>query len=60
MYGLKNARYDGQLLAEPAEVLYQAPEMNLSNSWYGTPLFVFALGCLLLILLLNMLKAGHY
>ena len=38
MYGLKNARYDGQLLAEPAEVLYQAPEMNLSNSWYGTPL----------------------
>ena len=43
MYGLKNARYDGQLLAEPAEVLYQAPEMNLSNSWYGTPLFVFAL-----------------
>ncbi len=37
MYGLKNARYDGQLLAEPAEVLYQAPEMNLSNSWYGTP-----------------------
>ena len=57
MYGLKNARYDGQLLAEPAEVLYQAPEMNLSNSWYGTPLFVFALGCLLLILLLQYVKS---
>ena len=57
MYGLKNARYDGQLLAEPAEVLYQAPEMNLSNSWYGTPLFVFARGCLLLILLLQYVKS---
>lgn len=52
MYGLNTARTGGQRLAEDARVLYQAPERERQNPWYWNPMFVFAIGVVILIFLL--------
>lgn len=57
MYGLDSATYNGKPLAEKAEILYQAPSRPIQNPWYFTPWFVFGLGILLLILLLQKRKS---
>lgn len=53
MYGLDSATYNGSPLAEKTEILYQASPIKNSTPWYFTPWFVFSLGILLLILLLQ-------
>lgn len=52
MYGLNTARTEGQRLAEDARVLYQKPERAQQNPWYWNPVFVFAIGVILIIFLL--------
>lgn len=52
MYGLNTARTGGQRLVEDARVLYQAPERAQQNRWYWNPMFVFAIGVIILIVLL--------
>lgn len=56
MYGLNTARMNGQRLAKDAEILYQAPEPNIQNPWYQNPMFIFAIGTILLIILLHKLR----
>lgn len=57
MYGLDSAIYNNHHLATKAEILYQAPELNVRNPWYFNPFFVFAAGALLLILLLQKFRS---
>lgn len=57
MYGLNTAHFNNHPLAEKAEILYQAPEINNTTPWYFHPLFVFAIGVVLLILLIQQLKS---
>ncbi len=56
MYGLNSAQYNHQRLATDAVILYQAPENSVSLPWYFTPVFVFAFGAFLIILLLYKIK----
>lgn len=56
MYGLDSATYNGKPLAEKTEILYQASPSQISIPWYFNPWFVFSLGVLLLILLLQKKK----
>lgn len=53
MYGLDSAYYGGQKLAGNIETVYQAPELTVHNPWYASPLFVFTMAVLALILLLQ-------
>lgn len=57
MYRLDSAAYNGNRLAEQIEVIYQAPEQDLSTPWYLSPFFVFAVCTLALILLLQKYKS---
>lgn len=58
MYGLDTAIYEGGRLAENKEILYEAIEQDHSTPWYFSPLFVFAVGVVLLIVLLQTCKAA--
>ena len=53
MYGLDSATYNGKPLVEKTEILYQAPPLRVNTPWYLSPWFIFSLGVLLLILLLQ-------
>lgn len=57
MYGLNSAQYNHRRLATDATILYQAPENSVPNPWYFTPVFVFAFGVLLIILILYKSKS---
>lgn len=57
MYRLDSAAYNGNRLVEPIEVIYQAPEQDLSTPWYLSPFFIFAVCTLALILLLQKYKS---
>lgn len=57
MYGLDSATYNGKPLVEKTETLYQAPPLRVNTPWYLSPWFVFSLGVLLLILLLQNRKS---
>lgn len=57
MYRLDSAAYNGSRLVGPIEVIYQAPEQDLTTPWYLSPLFVFTLCTLALILLLQKRKS---
>ncbi len=53
MYSLDSATYNGKPLVEKTEILYQAPPLRVNTPWYLSPWFIFSLGVLLLILLLQ-------
>ena len=53
MYGLDSATYNGKPLVEKTEILSQAPPLRVNTPWYLSPWFIFSLGVLLLILLLQ-------
>lgn len=53
MYSLDSATYNGKPLVEKTEILYQAPPLLVNTPWYLSPWFIFSLGVLLLILLLQ-------
>lgn len=53
MYRLDSATYNGSPMAQPIEVLYQAPEHDFGTPWYLSPFFIFAICTLGLILLLQ-------
>ena len=57
MYGLDSATYNGKPLAEKTEIVYQVPAPRTNNPWFFSPWFVFSLGVLLLILLLENKKS---
>ncbi len=57
MYHLDSASYNGNALVQPIEKIYEAPEQDLSTPWYFSPFFVFTIGTLALILLLQKVKS---
>lgn len=56
MLGLNKAKINGQHLAEDTRILYQAPEPVIQNPWYLNPMFIFAVGAILIIFLLYKFK----
>lgn len=52
MYGLDTAFYNNQRLVENIEILYRAPKPQIHNPWYQNPVFVFAVGVILLLFFL--------
>lgn len=52
MYGLKTATLQQQRLADDIEILYKAPQQELTTPWYLSPLFIFSISTLLVISLL--------
>ena len=52
MYGLDTAFYNNQRLVENIEILYRAPKPQIHNPWYQKPVFVFAVGVILLLFFL--------
>lgn len=58
MYGLDTAVYKGDRLAENREIVYRATEQDNSTPWYFYPIFVFAAGVVLLIVLLQVYRAA--
>lgn len=57
MYGLDSTTYQGLPIADKAIVVYQASETNVHNLWFGNPFFVFTIGALLIIFLIQYLKS---
>lgn len=55
--GLDSACYNGHRLVGKTQILHQAPDMRTHTPWYGQPAPVFALGTVLLIVLLALLKS---
>lgn len=54
MYGLDSATYNGRLLVNPTETLYEAPKIKTVYPWYQKPFFIFCIGVLLIILCIQM------
>lgn len=52
MHGLKTATLQQQRLADDLEILYETPQRELTTPWYLTPVFIFSISSLLLIILL--------
>lgn len=52
MYGLKTATFQQQRLADDVEILYEAPQRELISPWYLTPIFIFSISSLIIIILL--------
>lgn len=57
MYGLDSSTYNGKPLAEKTEILYRATPLPIHTPWYFSPWFIFGLGVVLLILLLQKQKS---
>lgn len=58
MQGLASATDQGELLAQPAIAVFEAPETALHNPWYFSPFFVFCIGSILIILILQRYTSG--
>ena len=57
MYALDSAYYpDGTRLAQPIEILYQAPEQDHATPWFLSPFFVFFIGMGVLIFIYQKAK----
>lgn len=58
MYGLDSATYQGSPIADKAKVVYQTSEREEINSFFWNPFFVFTIGALLIIFLIQYFKSG--
>ncbi|WP_294142472.1 DUF4105 domain-containing protein [uncultured Sanguibacteroides sp.] len=58
MYALDSAYHpNGERLAQPIEILYQAPEQDHSTPWFLSPFFVFFIGMGILIFIFQKTKS---
>lgn len=60
MYGLNTVYYKDQKLVDDTEVLFRAKDIEVNHLWWRNPLFVFAAGVFLLILLLQKFKNNYF